>query len=144
MFYNRQTSLRLHEEHLATVQAWSRLEQITLLALHEAQVVELRRLVGPQGFFQHGVVNQFQSDLVPMFLNDGDTTLLKNGDERPALQPKVIAWKVYGQPEFNSVVLIDENARIVAIEPIDNLEHLADKAEEMGEEIDFERFLIGE
>ncbi len=27
MFYSRQTSLRLHEEHLATLQLWGRLEQ---------------------------------------------------------------------------------------------------------------------
>ncbi len=27
MFYSRQTSLRLHEEHLATIQLWGRLEQ---------------------------------------------------------------------------------------------------------------------
>lgn len=44
MFFNRQTSLRLHEEHLATVQLWSRLEQTIVTRAPEAELLEsLRR-----------------------------------------------------------------------------------------------------
>lgn len=43
MFFNRQTSLRLHEEHLATVQLWSRLEQAILTRAPEAELLELLR-----------------------------------------------------------------------------------------------------
>jgi len=43
MFFNRQTSLRLHEEHLATVQLWGRLEQALAARLAEAEVLALCR-----------------------------------------------------------------------------------------------------
>ena len=43
MFFNRQTSLRLHEEHLATVQLWNRLEQAIVTRAPEAELLELLR-----------------------------------------------------------------------------------------------------
>ncbi len=43
MFFNRQTSLRLHEEHLATVQLWNRLEQTIVTRAPEAELLELLR-----------------------------------------------------------------------------------------------------
>lgn len=43
MFFNRQTSLRLHEEHLATVQLWGRLEQALGARAPEEEVRELLR-----------------------------------------------------------------------------------------------------
>jgi len=43
MFFNRQTSLRLHEEHLATVQLWSRLEQTIVRRAPEAELLEALR-----------------------------------------------------------------------------------------------------
>lgn len=41
MFYSRQTSLRLHEEHLATVQLWGRLEQSIAARVPEAELTAL-------------------------------------------------------------------------------------------------------
>lgn len=43
MFYSRQTSLRLHEEHLATIQLWGRLEQSIAARVPEAELTELLR-----------------------------------------------------------------------------------------------------
>lgn len=43
MFYSRQTSLRLHEEHLATIQLWSRLEQSITGRVSEAELGALFR-----------------------------------------------------------------------------------------------------
>lgn len=41
MFYSRQTSLRLHEEHLATVQLWGRLEQSIAARVPETELTAL-------------------------------------------------------------------------------------------------------
>lgn len=43
MFYSRQTSLRLHQEHLATVQLWGRLEQSIAARAPEAELDALLR-----------------------------------------------------------------------------------------------------
>jgi len=43
MFYSRQTSLRLHEEHLATIQLWGRLEQSIAARVAEAELDALLR-----------------------------------------------------------------------------------------------------
>ena len=43
MFYSRQTSLRLHEEHLATVQLWGRLEQSIAARVAESELMDLLR-----------------------------------------------------------------------------------------------------
>lgn len=43
MFYSRQTSLRLHEEHLATIQLWGRLEQSIATRVPEAELEALLR-----------------------------------------------------------------------------------------------------
>jgi len=43
MFFNRQTSLRLHEEHLATVQLWGRLEQAMASRLADEEILSLCR-----------------------------------------------------------------------------------------------------
>jgi len=43
MFFNRQISARLHEEHLATVQLWSRLEQLIHARAPEAQLLDTLR-----------------------------------------------------------------------------------------------------
>ena len=43
MFYSRQTSLRLHEEHLATLQLWGRLEQSIAARVPEAELDALLR-----------------------------------------------------------------------------------------------------
>jgi DUF438 domain-containing protein len=43
MFYSRQTSLRLHEEHLATIRLWGSLEQALAAHLPEAQLAALYR-----------------------------------------------------------------------------------------------------
>ena len=43
MFYSRQTSLRLHEEHLATLQLWGRLEQSIAARVPEEELDALLR-----------------------------------------------------------------------------------------------------
>lgn len=43
MFYNRQVSHRLHEEHLATIQLWGRLEQSVAARVPEAELLVLYR-----------------------------------------------------------------------------------------------------
>lgn len=43
MFYSRQTSLRLHEEHLATIQLWGRLEQSIAARVPEDELDRLLR-----------------------------------------------------------------------------------------------------
>ena len=43
MFFNRQTSLRLHEEHLATVQLWGRLDQAIASRLADEEILSLCR-----------------------------------------------------------------------------------------------------
>lgn len=43
MFYSRQTSLRLHEEHLATIQLWGRLEQSIAARVPEDELDALLR-----------------------------------------------------------------------------------------------------
>ncbi|MCK4887097.1 MAG: hypothetical protein KAS96_06890, partial [Planctomycetes bacterium] len=53
-----------------------------------------------------------------------------------------IAWKAYNQPKLNTVILINEDNKIVDIQPIGNLKALADKAEKMSEGIDYECFGI--
>jgi len=45
--------------------------------------------------------------------------------------PARIAWKAYNQPKLNTVILIDKHDKIVDIQPINNLEVLADKTETM-------------
>ena len=54
--------------------------------------------------------------------------------------PARIAWKAYNQPKLNTVILVDKNNKIVDIQLIDNLKVLADKAEKMGDKIDWETF----
>jgi len=43
MFYSRQTSLRLHEEHLATIRLWGRLEQSIAARVPEEELNALLR-----------------------------------------------------------------------------------------------------
>jgi hemerythrin-like domain-containing protein len=43
MFFNRQTSLRLHEEHLATVQLWGRMERAVSARAPDEEVLSLCR-----------------------------------------------------------------------------------------------------
>lgn len=43
MYYSRQTSLRLHEEHLETIRLWGRLEQSVAARAPEAELLALYR-----------------------------------------------------------------------------------------------------
>jgi peroxiredoxin len=50
-----------------------------------------------------------------------------------------IAWRAYGKPKSNSAILINEESRVLGIEDIENLEVLANRAEELVEtESDFD------
>jgi hypothetical protein len=42
-----------------------------------------------------------------------------------------MAWKAYGQLKPNTVVLVGENNRIAAIEDLENLDSIANKAQRM-------------
>ena len=42
--------------------------------------------------------------------------------------PSRIAWKAYNQPKPDTIFLIDEDNKIVDIQPVENLKVLADKA----------------
>lgn len=42
-----------------------------------------------------------------------------------------VAWQVYNQPKANTVILVDDKGRIVAVESLDNLNIIATKAERM-------------
>lgn len=50
--------------------------------------------------------------------------------------PARIAWKAYNQPKLNTVILVNQRNRIVDTQPISNLDVLADKAENIVEEIE--------
>lgn len=54
-----------------------------------------------------------------------------------------IAWNAYERPNPGTVFLIDENSRVMQIGSVDNLEVLADKAEELADAVDEQRFGIG-
>ena len=43
----------------------------------------------------------------------------------------MVAWELYGQPKPDTVILIDDKSRIVAVESLDNLDAVAKKAAEM-------------
>lgn len=58
--------------------------------------------------------------------------------------PARIAWKAYNQPKPNTVILVDKYNKIVDIQPINNLKVLADKAEKMGDQIDWENLDVGD
>jgi len=58
--------------------------------------------------------------------------------------PARVAWKAYNQPNLDTVILVDEGNKVVDIQPISNLKLLADKAEKMGDKIDWENFDIGD
>ena len=58
--------------------------------------------------------------------------------------PARIAWKAYNQPNLDTVILVDEDNKVVDIQPISNLKVLADKAEKMGDQIDWENFDVGD
>ena len=45
-----------------------------------------------------------------------------------------VAWMRYNQPKANTVILVDENDRIVAVENLDNLDAIARKAARMARE----------
>ncbi len=48
-----------------------------------------------------------------------------------------IAWRAFGKPRPNTVLLIDDNGRIVDInKEVDNLKHLADRAQRLGEAVE--------
>lgn len=51
-----------------------------------------------------------------------------------------IAWNAYNRPSSNTVILVDKNNKIVHKTSIDNLQVLANKAENMGEQTDEEEF----
>lgn len=50
-----------------------------------------------------------------------------------------VAWRKYNQPKANTVILVDENDRIVAVENLDNLDAVAKKARSMAQEYDKEQ-----
>ena len=56
--------------------------------------------------------------------------------------PFRIAWRAYGQPKPNTIILVDNNSRLVDIGSFDNLKALVDKAEQMAYAVDFQRFSI--
>jgi len=53
--------------------------------------------------------------------------------------PARIAWKAYNQPKPNTVILIDDDNKVVDIQTIDNLEILADRAEKICDQIGWDR-----
>ena len=55
-----------------------------------------------------------------------------------------IAWKSYNQPNLDAVILVNEDNKVVDIQPMSNLKVLADKAEKMGDQIDWENFDVGD
>lgn len=50
-----------------------------------------------------------------------------------------VAWKAYGQPQPDSLILIDEKGKTIATDNIKNLKSIANKARKMGEKIEKER-----
>ena len=58
--------------------------------------------------------------------------------------PARIAWEAYNQPNPNTVILVDRDNKVVDIQPINNLKVLADKAEKMGDQIDWGNLDVGD
>ena len=57
--------------------------------------------------------------------------------------PTRIAWNAYNQPDHNTVILINKD-KIVDVQTISNMKVLADKAEKMGDQIDWENLDVGD
>ena len=59
--------------------------------------------------------------------------------------PYRIAWRAYGQPKPNTVILVDKNNKLIDIGSFDNLKALVNKAEQMAYAVDIQRFgIIGD
>ncbi len=62
---------------------------------------------------------------------------LHNKDLVTLYDAEYIAWRGFGQPKPNTVLLIDDNGKIVSIsKEIDNLKSLSDRAQELAEAVE--------